>query len=98
MRVFVVTLSRKRKGELTDELLNKHVEHLRLKTQEGKIRLCGPFADGDSAMQVLTVSDKNEAIQIIEGDPFIRNDYYQDYQIQELIEANENNNWLMKNN
>lgn len=96
MGLFVVTLSQKQKGQLTDELLAKHVEHLRLKTQEGKIRLCGPFLDGDSAIQVLIASDKKEAIQIVEGDPFIQSSYYQDYQIKELIEANERNNWLMQ--
>ncbi|MDD2715602.1 MAG: hypothetical protein PHW04_06890 [Candidatus Wallbacteria bacterium] len=33
---------------------------------------------------------------IVRSDPFIVNRYYQSYEIHELIEGNENNNWLLE--
>lgn len=95
MKKFVAILKDKRRGGLTKELLNRHVEHLRNLNQEGKLLICGPFQDDDKALQILVCRDMDEAISLVERDPFIREGYYAAYDINELIEANEANHWLV---
>lgn len=95
MQKFVAILKDKKKGELTQELLNKHVEHLKNLSDESKLFICGPFKDNDKAMQILVCGTVEEAIKFVENDPFIREGYYASYEVNELIEANEENNWLI---
>ncbi|MEI2358954.1 YciI family protein [Mesobacillus zeae] len=95
MRKFVAILKDKKKGELTKDLLNKHVEHLKKLNNESKLFICGPFKDNDKAMQILICKNVNEAINFVESDPFIKEGYYATYEVNELIEANEDNNWLL---
>lgn len=94
MKKYIVILRDKKKETLKADLLNQHVNHLRTLTQLGKLFLCGPFKNDDGAMQIIVSETKEESERIIEQDPFIKEKYYQSYAIHELIEANENNNWL----
>ena len=96
MNKFIAILKDKRKGSLTTELLNQHVEHLRTLTKAGHMFLCGPFKDNDGALQVIMANSKLEAEAFLNKDPFIREKYYQGYDLFELIEANDANNWLLE--
>lgn len=92
---FVVILKDKQKGTLTNELLNAHVNHLRELDKANLLHLCWPFQDNDGALQIILSKDIESAKKLIEQDPFIINSYYQSYEIKELIEATESNNWLI---
>lgn len=94
MKKYIAILNEKKKGTLNSDLLNQHVNHLRELTNLGKLFLCGPFKDNDGALQIIIAGSKDNAVRIIEQDPFIKECYYQSYDIYELIEANEANNWL----
>lgn len=95
MQKFVAILKEKKQGELTEELLIKHVQHLKKLSDQSKLFLCGPFKDNDQAMQILVCDTVEEAIKLVENDPFIQEGYYASYEVKELIEANEQNNWLI---
>ncbi|RSD23279.1 YciI family protein [Mesobacillus subterraneus] len=92
---FVVILKEKRKGELSLELLERHIGHLRDLNREGKLMVGGPFKNNEQAMLILHCGDIDEAIKLVEQDPFIKEKYYHSYEINELIVANEENNWLL---
>ena len=57
MSKFVALLSDKNKDLFTEELLNKHVEHLQLLKDRGDLELCGPFTDNKSAIQIIIAGD-----------------------------------------
>ncbi len=94
MKKFIVILQDKQNGTLTSELLKEHVNHLRYLTALNKLYLCGPFQNDDGALQIIIADKQEEAKELVEKDPFIRDGYYKKYSIYELIEANEDNNWL----
>ncbi|KQL54239.1 hypothetical protein AN964_12545 [Heyndrickxia shackletonii] len=95
MKKFVVMLKDKKAGELTQELLIQHIEHLRKMNDEGKLFICGPFKDNDKAIQIILCESLGEAINLVESDPFVKEGYYATYEVSELLEANEENNWLI---
>ncbi|MCP3925143.1 MAG: hypothetical protein GY714_21425 [Desulfobacterales bacterium] len=95
MSKFVAVLQNRSEGELSKELLNQHVEHLKKLTAEEKIYLCGPYKTSKSAIQIIEASSYGDAEVIIKSDPFIKNDYYKSYTLDELVEANSSNNWLL---
>jgi uncharacterized protein YciI len=95
MAKFIFILSNKRKGKLTEELLNGHVKHLKDLKNKGLLFLCGPFEDNDGAIQILEAKTKEEATKHFLQDPFILNNYFEKYTSYELIEANDDNDWLM---
>lgn len=95
MNRFVVLLKDKRKGELDSTLLARHIDHLRQLNQAGKLMVAGPFKNNEQAMIILNCEEIDEAIKLVERDPFIKEEYYNTYDINELIIANEENNWLM---
>lgn len=96
MNKYIVILKDKARGDLNDELLIKHVHHLKKLKAEGVLFLCGPFKDNDGALQIILANTIVEAEKIIQQDPFIVSKYYNQYSISELIEANEENNYLME--
>lgn len=96
MSKFVVILSDRKNGELSAELLKKHVEYLKGLKKTDTLVICGPFKTSDSAIQIIEAQSIEKAEQIINTDPFISTKYYQSYRIEELIEANPSNNWLME--
>lgn len=95
MKRFIVILKDKKKEELEAELLVKHIEHLREMNREGKLIIAGPFKNDEQGLLILSCGDLGEAITLVESDPFINEKYYQSYEINEFIAANEENNWLM---
>jgi uncharacterized protein len=97
MNRFVVILKEKRQGELDSLLLAKHIEHLRQLNRAGKLLIAGPFKNNEEGLLILSCEDIDEAISIVENDPFIIEKYYHTYDINEFTVANEDNNWLMDN-
>jgi uncharacterized protein YciI len=97
VKKFIIILRNKRKGELQAELLRSHVNHLRELNKLGILFLCGPFADNNDAMKIIKANSFKEADKIANLDPFTINKYYLEYEIHELIEANENNDFLLSN-
>lgn len=95
MKKFVAILKSKKSGTLTKELLFKHVDHLRKLQLDGKLFICGPLDNNDQALQILKCNTVEEAKSLVNNDPFISEGYYADYELHELIEANERNNWLL---
>lgn len=95
MKKYVAILKDKNKDALTDGLLESHAEHLRNLRNQGKLWLCGPFEDDETAIQVLVADSINEARLLVQADPFVENGYYGDFELRGLIEANEANNFLM---
>ncbi|RPF50711.1 YciI family protein [Aquisalibacillus elongatus] len=95
MRKYVAILKDKKKGELSKDLLSSHVNHLQNLAEDEKLFISGPFNDNETAMQILICDTLDEARNLVKSDPFIEEGYYATYEVNELIEANENNNWLM---
>ena len=95
MSKHVVILRNKRKGTLTRDLLMRHIDHLRALKAQGQLVLCGPFVDDSGAFLLLDAASVQDAEAIVKTDPFITQHYYQSFEVHELIESNESNNWLM---
>lgn len=98
MKKFVVIYREKLISSLTDELLVMHVNYLKKLHKSGNLQLCGPMSNNNGAVLILITNSQEEAIKIIESDPFIVEGYYQEFYLEEFIEANEANNWLMDGN
>ena len=96
MAKYILILKNKQKGTLTNELLQGHINHLKRQSSKGKIFLAGPFKNNDGAIQIIEAESKMVAESIVKEDPFVSEKYYQTYELNELIEANEKNNWLME--
>jgi len=95
MQTFVFTLSNKCRGQGTNKLLLAHVGHLKRLKTSGNLVICGPYSDNDGAIQIIRARSVVEAKNLFEADPFIREGYYQSYDVRELFEACDENNWLM---
>ncbi|MBO8173389.1 MAG: hypothetical protein H0Z33_16095 [Bacillaceae bacterium] len=88
-------LKDKRQEELTKDLLVQHVEYLKQLSQNGFLKLCGPFVDNEGACMVLNGVSLEDVKRMLNHDPFIREGYYGNYEVKEFIEASDENNWLM---
>lgn len=95
MQTFVFTLSNKRRGQQTNDLLVAHVNHLKRLKASGSLVICGPYSDNDGAIQIIRSSSIAEAKILFEADPFIQEGYYQNYDVRELLVASDENNWLV---
>jgi uncharacterized protein len=95
MRTYVFTLKSKQRNLLTPSLLTTHVSHLKALKASGHLVLCGPYSDDDSALQILQAANEKEAVALFEKDPFVIAKYYAQYEVKELFDANDSNNWLM---
>ncbi len=95
MKQYLVILGDKCSGGLSRPLLEAHVAHLRALGQTGSLVICGPLGDGKRAIQLFRASSQAEIWQIVQRDPFVKEKYYRSCEIQEFIEGNEENNWLM---
>ena len=89
----VIYKDRVRKG-LTHDLVKKHVEHIKSLHKNGILFLCGFLKKSDKAMLILEVESYKDANKLILQDPLIETKHY-NYDIYELNEANESNNWFL---
>jgi uncharacterized protein YciI len=96
MAKFVCILKNEKKENLTLDLIKSHIEHLKNLKKIGVLSLCG-LLKNEGAMIILHVQSYKEAEAHILQDPLIINNCYGDYILYELIEANEENNYLQDN-
>jgi uncharacterized protein YciI len=94
MSKFVVLYKLKKRKGFTGDLAKNHVEHLRNLSRKNVLFLCGRLK-GDGAMLILEAKSLKEAEAYILQDPVIIQKNYC-YDIYELVEANESNNFLLK--
>lgn len=96
MSKYVVILKDKVSDTIEDGLNRRHVAHLKQAAIDGKLFLCGPLIGQGGAMQIVEAESKEEAEAIIKKDPFIAEGFYLNYDIYLLLEANLENNFLLK--
>lgn len=94
MKKYVIIIKDK-KGSASEELVHAHVEHLRELARQDILVLCGPLKDSDKGMKIVQVNSFDEAKAIALNDPFTEEKYYTAYELYELEEANESNNFLL---
>jgi len=90
-------LQNEKKENLTAELIKSHIERLKYLKRDGVLFLCGLLKNNEGGMLILEVKSYEEAEAHILQDPLIINNCYGAYKIHELIEANEENNYLQDN-
>lgn len=95
MGKYVFILKNKNPSVLTKELYFSHVDHLRRYTKEKKLSLAGPLVGQDKVLQIVEAASQAEAEQIVNEDPYVKQKHYGSYEMYELLEANEANQWLM---
>jgi uncharacterized protein YciI len=95
MTKFIVTFEKGDKP-MQQELLLKHIDHLRNLRKKNVLFLCGPFKNSNRVIQILMAENYAEAEQYVLLDPFTAEGVFARYTIDELIESNEENNYLLK--
>jgi len=99
MNKFLVRYSRLVKGNFQDDLLEqvevvkKHIEYIKKLDRKGAISLCGLFPNND-AILIINAKSYDEVESYLSKDPIIIKKYYE-FTIEEFMEANEDNNWLL---
>ena len=96
MNKYVVILKDKISNEIEPGLNKRHVEHLKKCAIDGHLFLCGPLLGHGGAMQIIFANSKEEAEEYIKQDPFVSEGFYRTYEIYHLLEANLENNFLLK--
>ena len=94
MSKYVVLYKLKERKGFTADLAKNHVEHLKNLSRKKILFLCGRLK-GNGAMLILEAKSLKEAEAYILQDPVIVQKNYS-FVIHELIEANEENNFLLK--
>ncbi|PIS01328.1 MAG: hypothetical protein COT84_02755 [Chlamydiae bacterium CG10_big_fil_rev_8_21_14_0_10_35_9] len=95
MKSFIVLYSHKNKKYLTEEMVRGHISFLKKLKARNILVICGPFIDNERAMVILRSLSKIEVDKLVKEDPFVKEKYYEHYEIAEFIEANQENDWLM---
>lgn len=68
---FVIILDKVPDSETSRETIQRHIHHLKLLDQQGKLVLSGPFTDHASGMVIIKARDRAEAVAIANSDPFV---------------------------
>jgi uncharacterized protein YciI len=89
-----IALFEKSGKPIPDALMARHVDHLKDLKKRDKLFLCGPFKDSGGVIQILSAGNYGEAEQLVLRDPFTSEGVFSTYTLHELIEANEENNYL----
>lgn len=79
---------------INDDLIKRHVEHLKELSRKGKLILCGPFTDYPGGMVIISAENLTEATNIAKSDPFIESEC-KSFEIRTIELANEENNYLL---
>lgn len=96
MNKYVVILKDKISNEIEEGLNRRHVTHLKQTALDGHLFLCGPLIGHGGAIQIIEADSKEEAEEMIKKDPFVSEGFYKTYEIYMLLEANLENNFLLK--
>ena len=81
--------------QLNEAIILEHVQHLKQLKKEERLVLCGPFTDHPGAIVVFHATSKNEALQIANKDPFIR-DQFKSFDLYTLDVADERNDFGLR--
>lgn len=68
---YVILLTVNTGKQMSEELIRAHVGHLKELDDQGKLELCGPFADYRGGMVILKGVTYEEAKAIAEADPYV---------------------------
>ena len=79
--------------EMTPEIIQEHIEHLKKLDSEGNLVVCGPFLERFGAVKVLKAGSIEEAKALAESDPFIR-EGIETYELLEFEYAHGGNRFL----
>jgi uncharacterized protein YciI len=90
-----IALFEKSGKSIPEELMIRHVEHLKNLKKNNSLLLCGPFKNSNGVIQILLADNYNEAKKLALLDPFTAEGIFSTYTIHELIEANDENNYLL---
>ena len=90
--VYVMMMANKK--PLSLEVIERHVEHLRLLEAQQALVLCGPMQDYAGGMVILRAHSKEDADLLAKRDPFIA-EGYKTYTLYTLELADRNNNYLL---
>ena len=85
----------KNEKPINAELIQKHVEYLRLLDEQGRLVLCGPFSDYPGGMVVFRADNPEEAAGIANSDPFIASGC-KSFELRTLEQASKENNYLLQ--
>lgn len=91
-QIFVMLMENKNK--LTQEVIQRHVDHLKKLDDQGKLVLCGPFSDYSGGMVILKVLSLDEAEKVCQSDPYIL-EGYKTYELRTLEVADKENGYLL---
>ncbi|MDR3566167.1 MAG: YciI family protein [Negativicutes bacterium] len=95
MPKFVFIIKDKDPAVLTRDLYYRHISHLKQQAGAQRLYLVGPLKGQDKLLQVVQAETSEEAQEIVNSDPYVKEGVYQAYECYELLESNEANNWLM---
>ena len=93
--LFLMVMHEVRGRVMTAELVEEHVEHIRKLDLDGNLVVCGPFLTRFGAVKVLRASSMEEARELAEADPFIR-EGVETYELLEFEHGHKGNNYLLK--
>ncbi len=72
---FVYILTKIPGKVLSEDIIRAHVAHLKRLDAKGVLELCGPFSDNNGGMVILKACSSEDAIEIAESDPFVKEGY-----------------------
>lgn len=96
MKKYVAILKDKISDTIDKDLNLRHIDHLKKIALKEQLFLCGPLLGHGGAMQILLANSKEEAEKMLLEDPFLSEGFYKNYELYELLEANLENNFLLK--
>ncbi len=85
----------KKLKDFTPEIINEHVAHLRSLDEKEILEICGPFLDHPGGMVVIKTTSIEDAKNIAETDPFVKNGF-ESYEIRTWLMACKDNNYLLQ--
>ncbi|MFP3043932.1 YciI family protein [Treponema primitia] len=92
---FVALFEKSKEKTASNELLLRHVAHLKNLKKVNHLFLCGPLRNSNKVIQIILADDIEEAEKYLRMDPFTAEGIFETYTVFELNEANDNNNWLL---
>ncbi|BAD40633.1 YciI family protein [Symbiobacterium thermophilum] len=81
---YMIRLTRRPGCVITDELMRAHRAHLKRLAEQGRLVLCGPFADRTGGMTVIRAASLAEAEAVAAADPLVASGM-EDCEIREWI-------------
>jgi uncharacterized protein YciI len=96
MKKFIAIFDVESDMPVEKDLLLRHIEHLKKLKKKDVLFLCGPLKNTKKILQILVADDYAAAEQYAWQDPFASAGYFSGFVLYELIESNEDNDYLQK--